>query len=79
AILLQDVIVRAGATVQFAIVDERVEVGVDAKVGEKPRGELPTTEELVLIGANAKVAKAAVVKRGERIEPAAKVKARRKE
>ncbi len=78
AILLQDVIVRAGATVQFAIVDERVEVGVDAKVGEKPRGELPTTEELVLIGANAKVAKAAVVKRGERIEPAAKVRARRK-
>lgn len=78
AILLQDVIVRAGATVQFAIVDERVEIGADAKVGQKPKGELPTTEELVLIGTKANVAKGAVVKRGERIEPEAKFKARRK-
>lgn len=78
AILLQDALVRAGATVQFAIVDEHVEIGADAKIGQKPRGDSPTTEELVLIGARAKIAKAAVVKRGERIEPDAKAKARRK-
>jgi glucose-1-phosphate adenylyltransferase len=69
AILMQDVVVRTGAMVQFAIVDDHVEVGGDATVGEKPEGDLPTTEELVLIGAQAKVATGVTIGRGERIEP----------
>lgn len=73
AILLQDVVVRSGATVEFAIIDEAVEIGADAKVGQKPEGERPATEELVLIGTRAEVAPGAVVKRGERIEPEATV------
>lgn len=69
SILFQDVVVRAGATVRFAIVDEHAEIGPDARVGQKPEGESPTTEELVLIGGHATIAKGTVVKRGERVEP----------
>lgn len=69
AIILHDTVVRAGATVQFAIVDSDVTIGKDAKVGAKPKGETPTTDELVLIGMGAKVRRGERLKRGERREP----------
>lgn len=69
AILMQDVVVREGATVRFTIVDQGAEIGADARVGQQPAGDLPTTEELVLIGAEARVARDAVVDGGARIEP----------
>ena len=74
AIILQNVSVCADATVEFAIIDEGVVIGTGARVGQKPEAALPTTEELVLIGANAKVTKGATIKRGERIEPEARVR-----
>lgn len=69
AIILHDTVVRAGATVQFAIVDSDVTIGKEAKVGQRPKGEAPTTEELTLIGMGAKVKRGEQVKRGERREP----------
>lgn len=74
AIILPDVTVRAGATVRFAIVDEGAMIGKNAKVGQKPKGNLPTTEELVLIGANARIRGGTTIGRGERIEPKATVR-----
>ncbi|HEV2067021.1 MAG TPA: glucose-1-phosphate adenylyltransferase family protein [Thermomicrobiales bacterium] len=76
-ILLQDVVVRAGATVRFAIVDEHAEIGPDATVGQRPEGELPTTEELVLIGSKATITEGATVAQGARIEPDARVRRKR--
>jgi len=72
AIILQDVTVRAGAMIQFAIVDEGAVIGKTAKIGQKPKAALPTTEELVLIGANARVKGGTTITRGERIEPEAR-------
>jgi len=69
AIIFQDTVVRAGATVQFAIVDSDVTIGKDAKVGAKPKGAAPTTEELVLIGMGVKVKRGERLKRGARREP----------
>ncbi|MBA2247510.1 MAG: NTP transferase domain-containing protein [Chloroflexia bacterium] len=73
AIILQDVTVRTGATVQCAIVDGGAVIDERAEVGQKPEDALPTTEELVLIGGNAMIAKEATIKRGQRIEPNAHV------
>jgi len=72
AIILQDVTVRAGAMVQFAIVDQDTVIGKNARIGQKAKGSLPTTEELVLIGANARIKGGTTIKRGERIEPVAR-------
>jgi len=69
AIVMQDTVVRAGAMVQFAIVDSGVTIGKEAKVGQKPKGEAPTTEELTLIGMGARIKRGEQVKRGERREP----------
>jgi len=72
AIILQDVTVRAGAMVQFAIVDQDTVIGKNARIGQKAKGPLPTTEELVLIGTNARIKGGTTIKRGERIEPVAR-------
>ncbi len=69
AIVMHDTVVRAGATVQFAIVDSDVTIGKEAKVGQKPKGEAPTTEELTLIGMGAKIKRGEQVKRGARVAP----------
>lgn len=69
AIILHDTVVRAGAIVQYAIVDRNVTIGRDATVGGKPKGSLPTTDELVLIGMGAKVKRGERIKRGGRREP----------
>jgi glucose-1-phosphate adenylyltransferase len=69
SILLHDVVVKTGATVRYAIVDDGVTIGAGAKVGGTPKGDLPTTDELTLVGAGARIAKDAVVARGDRIGP----------
>jgi glucose-1-phosphate adenylyltransferase len=69
AIILQDAVIRAGATVQFAIVDQQATIGRDATVGQKPKGKLPTSEELVLIGMGARIKGGETVERGAQINP----------
>ncbi len=73
AIILENVTIRAGAAVQFSIIDEGTVVGKNAKIGQKPRRDLPTTEELVLIGASARIRGGATIGRGARVEPGATV------
>jgi glucose-1-phosphate adenylyltransferase len=69
AIVLQDTVIKADATVRFAIVDRKVTIGKGASVGDEPEGELPTTEELVLIGQGATVCGGSTLKRGARVDP----------
>lgn len=69
AIILQDTIVKSGADIQFAIIDRDVTIGSGATIGERPNGDEPTTEELVLIGLGAKVHGRRVLKAGDRVEP----------
>lgn len=68
SVLLENVTVRSGARVQHAIVDEGATIGADAIVGGKPAGDMPTTEELTLIGAKARIAAAARVPAGDRVD-----------
>ena len=71
AIILHDTVVAAGSAVQFAIVDADVQIGANAQVGGPPEGDVPTTEELVLIGRGASVQGGSSVARGARVEPGA--------
>lgn len=69
-VLLHDVLVREDAEVRYAIIDRDAEIGRGAVVGEAPEGEMPTTEELVLIGMRARGHGRRKVRRGERVDPA---------
>jgi glucose-1-phosphate adenylyltransferase len=69
AVVLHDSVIRAGATVQHAILDRHVMVGEKAMIGGEPRDELPTTEELVLVGTGASVEKGETVNAGARLGP----------
>ena len=70
AIVLQDTVIRAGATIQFAIIDREVTIGKNASIGEAPKGDLPTTDELVLIGEGATIRDGTTLPRGARVDPA---------
>lgn len=69
AVVFHDTEIRTGARISFAILDEDVRIGRSARVGQKPSGASPTSEELVLIGRGARVSAEAIVKRGVRIPP----------
>lgn len=68
SILLADVTIRSGARVQYAIVDDGATIGSNAVIGARPKGDLPTSEELVLIGAKARIAAGAKVPAGDRVD-----------
>lgn len=72
AIILHDTVIRSGAHVAYAIVDRNVTVGADARIGEAPKGTLPTTEELVLIGEGASVPARKKLGAGDRVDAASK-------
>lgn len=69
AIIWHDTVIAAGGAVQYAIVDAQVQIGAKAQIGGPPDGDLPTSDELVLIGQGAKVEGGCTVARGARIEP----------
>ena len=62
SIVLQDTAIRSGARVERAIVDELVEVGARARVGE-------ADGEIALVGRRARVADGAAVPAGARVAP----------
>ncbi|HYN87346.1 MAG TPA: glucose-1-phosphate adenylyltransferase family protein [Ardenticatenaceae bacterium] len=76
SVLLHDVRVRAGARVHKGILDERVVVGRDARVG----GLDPSDDagELTLIGMNVEIPSGEHVKAGAQLEPPAKRQGARK-
>jgi glucose-1-phosphate adenylyltransferase len=50
SVIFGDVVVRRGARVRTAVVDERCEVLRGAVVGAKPRGRVARDEDLVVVG-----------------------------
>ena len=68
SILLADVTIRSGARVQYAIVDDGATIGSNAVVGGRPNGDMPMSDELVLIGAKARIAAGAKVPPGDRVD-----------
>lgn len=68
SILLADVTIRSGARVQYAIVDDGATIGSNAVVGGRPNGDMPVSDELVLIGARARIAAGAKVPAGDRVD-----------
>ncbi|MDQ4100195.1 MAG: glucose-1-phosphate adenylyltransferase, partial [Chloroflexota bacterium] len=71
AVLFHDSVVESGARVHYAIVDGQARIGANARVGGQPNGDLPTSEELTLIGQGARLEGAKTVERGARVEPGA--------
>ena len=74
SILMHDTVVRAGAVVEYAIVDSAVEIGPDAKVGSPPPRESDNApaiadEQITLIGQGAVIPRHARIKAGERVPP----------
>ncbi len=69
SILMGDVTVRSGARIQHTIVAEGATIGGNAVVGAaRIAGDLPTNDELVLIGAKARIAAGAKVPAGDRVD-----------
>lgn len=76
AVLLHDVVVRSGASVEMAIVDAEVDIGRDARIGASRAGEDSdqrssdvSAEEIAVVGVRAKVPPNATVAAGARVSP----------
>ena len=67
SVLFGDVVVRSGAVVQTAIVDERSELRRTARVGAVPAARLARDEDIVLVGRDSVVD--GPVEPGARLEP----------
>ena len=70
SVVFADTVVEAGATVDWAIVDERCRIGAGARIGEPAEGATPVDPDLVsVIGREARVSAGAVLEPGSRLEP----------
>ncbi|GAA1397916.1 glucose-1-phosphate adenylyltransferase family protein [Luteococcus peritonei] len=67
--------IRAGATVQWSVLDVDVEVGQQATVGEPRRDpdQRLVSEEITLVGMHSRVGEAALVGRGARVSPGSRI------
>jgi len=69
SIVLADTTIAAGAKVSWSILDSGVHVGERARLGGRPAGDLPTDDELSLVGKDARIGKDVVLRKGARLEP----------
>lgn len=69
SIVLSDTTVAAGAKVSWSILDSGVQVGAGARLGGRPAGDLPTDDELSLVGKDARIGRGVVIGKGARLEP----------
>ena len=65
--IFDDVVIRSGAVVQTAVVDERSEIRRTARVGAVPAARLARDEDIVLVGRGSVVE--SPVDAGARLEP----------
>jgi glucose-1-phosphate adenylyltransferase len=68
SVVFRDCVVRAGASVDRAVVDRDSEIGREATVGA-PADGAPTSELVVLIGQSSRVPDGATIAPGARLEP----------
>jgi glucose-1-phosphate adenylyltransferase len=67
-VLFEDVVVRRGATLTGALVDERCMIGPDAAVGGSV-GDTPEDDEVTMLGLDSSVGASVVLPGGSRLEP----------
>lgn len=67
SVVMEDCVIRAGAVVRTAVLDERTEVTVRARVGADPSARLARDEDVVLVGRDSRVS--GEVAAGARLEP----------
>ena len=72
-VLLEDVLVEAGAQVRTAVVDRGARIGRGAQVGAAPAGTRLTDEAIALVGQDSVVGGGARVEAGARLEPGTRV------
>jgi len=63
------VVVRSGATVDWAIVDHDCEIGSGARVGSGNPGAVLDAERIALLGPDCRIEPGAQVAAGSRLEP----------
>jgi glucose-1-phosphate adenylyltransferase len=75
SIVLHDVNIAAGATIETAIIDEGARVDGDAIVGETRPGSGPSAsdDDIVVIGGRARIGRGQKVLAGKRVEPGSEV------
>lgn len=70
SVLLGDIVVEAGAVVEWSVLDHGVSVGAGARVGEPPEdSDAVEDEEVALVGADSVIAPGVMLGRGARLEP----------
>jgi glucose-1-phosphate adenylyltransferase len=67
SVVMQDCVIRAGAVVRTAVLDERCEVLAKSRVGGKPSRRVADDGDLVLVGRDSRVS--GTVDAGARLEP----------
>jgi glucose-1-phosphate adenylyltransferase len=67
SVLFEDVVVRAGAVVQTAVVDVGCRIGRRARIGAVPAARVADDDDIVLVGAGSTVD--SVIEPGARLEP----------
>lgn len=67
-VVFADTVVRRGAEIVHAVVDERCDVGGGAVVGERPRARVARDEDVVLVGRDCRIGRGRLAA-GARLEP----------
>ncbi len=75
SIVLHDVHISAGATIDAAIIDEGARVDGDAIVGEARRGSEPAAsdDDIVVVGGRARIGRGQKVLAGKRVDPGSEI------
>ena len=71
SVVMEDCVIRAGAVVRTAVLDERTEITARARVGSDPSARLARDEDVVLVGRDSVVS--GHVAAGARLEPGSSV------
>ena len=69
SVLFEDVVVRKGARVVTAVIDDHCEIGLRARVGAEPRGRIAKDDDVALVGMDSRVGRDAEIPAGARLEP----------
>ncbi|MEP6527317.1 MAG: sugar phosphate nucleotidyltransferase [Nocardioidaceae bacterium] len=69
SIVLADSKVGSNARVMWSIIDSCVRIEAGARLGGRPAGDLPTDDELTLVGRDATIGQAVTLGKGARLEP----------
>ena len=67
SVVMEDCVIRAGAVVRTAVLDERSEVLARSRVGGEPSRRVAHDDDLVLVGRDSRVS--GTVAAGARVEP----------